>query len=457
MVQIRTKKGLNIPIEGAPKGAIQSLQAGGLTLKPSEIALDLSSFDEALLSLRVAVGDAVKIGQPLAYDKRDPDRIFVSPAAGMVKEVRRGLKRRLLSVVITVDQDEKVIEHPPLNPQNATTDQLLERLSIGGAFPHIYVRPFHRLAPTKQLPRAVFIKALESAPFVPPAALQVKGFEKEFQAGLDTLARLAKEGVHCVIGAKETEPAFVHAKNVQIHTAEGPHPISSPSLHIQEIAPIQGINDCVWTLDVLDVIVIGSLVMRGTYPVERIVAVAGATIADRGGFFKARTGMPISTLIAGRIAQDNFRFISGNCLTGVKVESTDFLGFRDTLLTILIEHEGREFLHFFRLGDDKYSASGTYLSGHLKDRLYEMDTNQHGETRPFIIGSPYDRVMPLNISTMLLVKTVMAEDYELAEELGFLEVAPEDFALPSFVCPSKIEMIDIIKQGLKTHAADVLG
>jgi len=50
----------------------------------------------------------------------------------------------------------------------------------------------------------------------------------------------------------------------------------------------------------------------------------------------------------------------------------------------------------------------------------------------------------------------MAEDFDLAEELGFLEVAPEDFALATFVCPSKMEMIGIIEKGLKEYAVDVL-
>ena len=64
--------------------------------------------------------------------------------------------------------------------------------------------------------------------------------------------------------------------------------------------------------------------------------------------------------------------------------------------------------------------------------------------------------MELDVPTMQLVKAVMAEDYDMAEELGLLAVDGEDFALPSFVCPSKIDMTDIIKGGLKAHAAEVL-
>ena len=48
---------------------------------------------------------------------------------------------------------------------------------------------------------------------------------------------------------------------------------------------------------------------------------------------------------------------------------------------------------------------------------------------------------------MPLIKAVLAEDFETAEFLGLLEVDSEDFALPTFVCPSKMEMSDIIKKG----------
>jgi len=68
----------------------------------------------------------------------------------------------------------------------------------------------------------------------------------------------------------------------------------------------------------------------------------------------------------------------------------------------------------------------------------------------------YEKVMPLPIPTMHLTKAVMAEDYDLAEQYGLLEVDSEDFALATFVCPSKMEMTEIIKNGLQTYAKQVL-
>ena len=134
------------------------------------------------------------------------------------------------------------------------------------------------------------------------------------------------------------------------------------------------------------------------------------------------------------------------------------MGYEDTVFCVIPENIKREFLHFFRLGMDKYTYSGAYLSGHLDNshREYEFTTSLHGEHRPFIDSSLVDDVMPLDVPTMHLVKAILGEDYDLAAQLGLLEVDSEDFALPSFVCLSKVEMVDIMKKGLRQYAAEVL-
>jgi Na+-transporting NADH:ubiquinone oxidoreductase subunit A len=43
----------------------------------------------------------------------------------------------------------------------------------------------------------------------------------------------------------------------------------------------------------------------------------------------------------------------------------------------------------------------------------------------------------------------MIEDIELMENLGIYEVSPEDFALCEFVCTSKIEVQNIIRNALE--------
>lgn len=462
MVRIKISKGLDIPIAGKPTGSpklLVSAEEGAPLNALLHMGLDLSPFDDLKFKVLVRTGEKVKRGQPLLEDKGAPGRYFVSPAGGVIREIRRGLKRRLLDVIIDVAKEEEIEQHPPVNLQQASRKELVERLKLGGLFPHIRQRPFNLLANPDKVPRSIFIKALESAPFVPPAELQVEGFEKEFQFGLEALTKLTDGSVHLVHHLETKSRAFLDAKGVQKHTAEGPHPIANVSLHIAEIDPIRSPEDVIWTLSAHDVVAIGYFFMHGQYFVSRVISIAGPGILKgKEGYFKVREGYPISALLAGRIQKGSMRLISGDPLNGHRVESEDYLGYEDTVFCAIPENTHREFLHFFRLGLDKYTFSGTYVSGHLDNlhRDYSFTTNQHGEHRPFIDSSISDDVMPLNVSTIYLVKAVMADDYDLAAELGLLEVDTEDFALPSFVNPSKIEMMDIIKNGLRRYAADVL-
>ncbi len=462
MVHIKITKGLDIPIKGEPTGnpkpLILSGEASPLTT-PQHIGLDLSPFEELKFKILVRVEDKVKLGQPILEDKDSPGRFFVSPAGGVIREIRRGLKRRLLEVIIDVAKQEEIEQHPSCQPQHISRQELVERLKLGGLFTHIRQRPFNFLANPNKVPRSIFVKAIESAPLTPPAELQVAGYEKEFQVGLDALVQLTEGDVHLIHRQGTSARAFLEAKGVQKHTAEGPHPIANVSLHIDRIDPIRSAEDAIWTVNAHAVVAIGYFLLYGRYFVPRIISIAGPGVLEgRTGYFKVREGYPISALLAGRVKKGLLRLISGDPLTGHQVETEDYLGYEDTVFCVIPENTKREFLHFFRLGTDKYTFSGAYLSGHLDSthREYDFTTNQHGEHRPFIDSSLSDEVMPLNVSTLHLIKALLADDYDLAAQLGLLEVDSEDFALPSFVCPSKIEMIDIVKKGLRHYAADVL-
>ena len=167
-----------------------------------------------------------------------------------------------------------------------------------------------------------------------------------------------------------------------------------------------------------------------------------------GDFFEITAGYCIEEL------EHSGRLISGDPLMG---KAQGFLGFGHNVICC-VEEAGpkRELLHFFRPGFRKFTHSKAYVSGFFKRKHVGFTTHQHGEVRPFIDGSVYEKVMPLKVSPMHLVKALITEDYERAEELGLLDVAAEDFALPTFVCPSKIEMTEIVARGLKIYADQYL-
>lgn len=446
-MKIHCKKGLDLPLKGAPQGTVQ--KAGS----PTSVALDLSPFNRIQFKLLVKEGDTVQLGQPLVYDKKCEERVFVSPASGIVHQVVRGEKRRLLSVCITPSGKDEVVEHAAPNLQTAQREELVSFLLRAGFFPFLRQRPCDVLADPQKTPKSIFINAATSSPFAPPSELLIRGHETDFQLGIQTLKKLTDGKVHLVYRDGCSLQAITQAENVEKHTVSGPHPSGNTSLHIEKIDPITNGHDVIWTIHVQDVLRLGQLIHRGVFCPTQVVAIAGeAAPEEKRTFYETTLGVSYKDLAGEQPASS--RLISGDVLTGTQ---TDHLGFYDTAFTVIPEKDDRrEILHFFRIGGKKYTASKAYLSGFFKSTPFSFTTNLHGEERAFVDGTIYDKYMPLNVSTMHLVKAILAEDFEAAEELGLLEVAPEDFALATFACPSKIEMVEIVSNGLQSYYENYL-
>lgn len=427
---IKIKNGLDIPLSGSPTKKLQTLSLS------QRVALDLSPFDTLGVTLLIKEGAKVKVGEPLVEDKNCSGRFFVSPASGTIEVIIRGLKRKILSIVILVDQKQT---------QYRCRAGTIENLMEGGLFPHIRMRPCERIAHPKLRPEIIFIKGIESAPYVPSPEIEVEGFEEVFTEGLKALQKLAP--VHLVYREGSTCSVLTEAK-VETHTASGPHPIGNSSVHIAAIHPITANDQVIWTLDISDVIAIGMWVTKGHYYAEKVIAVAGEGIPEEErGYYRLNRGYALSALVKNW--SNHCRYISGDPLMGKKVEKESFLGFyHNVFCSLLRASEKREFLSFLKFYRKGYTLSKGYFFHQKKPHF---TTRQHGEKRAFLDGEFYDQVMPLPIQTMPLIKSLITKDYEKSEALGLLEVAPEDFALPSFICPSKIEMVDIVKEGLKAY------
>lgn len=448
---IQVKKGLDIPINNKPQGDIRPLHPFHV------VALHLDAFEEISFTLHVKLGDEVKIGQPLAESKHVSGKMFVSPASGIITNISRGLKRRLISIEIRISEKESFFEQGSLNHQTASREEIVSHLMKGGIFPHLRRRPFDLLAEPTSIPKAIFVSAVDTLPFSVPPELHVRGHETEFQIGLQTLTKLTSGKVHLVFRKESTCKAFTEAKSVEKHIVTGPHPSGNVSTHIHFIHPLLKVDDLVWTLNINDVIAVGKMMHQGRYHYERVLSLAGNGFQkEKVGFYQGRMGCNIAELSQNALVEGPLRLISGDPLVGFGAEKKDFLGFYHTTLSALVESAQRESFHFFRWGLRKYSSFRAYASGRTKSALeFEFTTNQHGEERAFIDGSIYDKVMPLKVPTMFLIKALLAEDYELAHNLGLLEVCAEDFALPAFICPSKIEMVEIVKEGLLKSAKEL--
>ena len=118
------KKGLNIPISGEAELNVSKAIAPGLT------AVCPTDFKGLLPRLLVKEGDSVLCGSPVIADKKNPDILLCSPVSGVVKELVRGDKRKLLAVLIEADSEQKSVDFGKKDPSsmdgNAVRKALLE-------------------------------------------------------------------------------------------------------------------------------------------------------------------------------------------------------------------------------------------------------------------------------------------------------------------------------------------
>ncbi len=436
------KKGLDIKLIGEAERTVVDSDVKKFAIKPTDF---IGCFPKMLAK----EGDKVKAGTPLFFDKYRDNITYTSPVSGKFVELRRGAKRKILELIIESDGKFESIDFGKSDIKSVGKEEVTEKLLKSGVWPLIRQRPYAVIANPIDTPKSIFVSAFDTAPLAPDYNLIVKGRETAFQAGLDVLGKLTEGKVHLNIHQKlTTSDAFLNAKNVQVNTFDGPHPSGNVSVHISRVDPINK-GDIVWYLNAADVITIGNLFLTGQYDSTRIVALTGSEVQNPK-YFKTHIGASITTMVKDNTLGNNNRFISGNVLTGTKIESNGFLGFYNTQVTVIPEGDYYEFFGWAKPGFGKWSFSRTYPSGLFRsNKKYRLDTNLHGGKRAFVVTGLYEKVFPFDIYPMHLMKAILVEDIDLMENLGIYEIDAEDFALCEVIDPSKIDMQEIVRNGLE--------
>jgi Na+-transporting NADH:ubiquinone oxidoreductase subunit A len=89
------------------------------------------------------------------------------------------------------------------------------------------------------------------------------------------------------------------------------------------------------------------------------------------------------------------------------------------------------------------------------NKKYDLNTNTNGEHRAFVLTGDYEKVFPLDIYPIQLLKSILVKDIDQMEALGIYEVAPEDFALTEYICVSKQDHQRIVRHGLDVMIKEV--
>lgn len=441
---VRLKKGLDIKLIGEADQVKVDLET------PTMVAIKPSDFHGLVPKVIIKEGEKVKRGEVVFYDKYNKDVKFVSPVSGVLSEVVRGEKRRILEVRIKVSEVDEVVQVDPVDPSSISREEVMKTMLANGLWPYLKQRPLDKIANPAVTPKAIFISSFDSSPLAPDYDFIIRGQDQYFQHGLNALAKLTDGKVNLTLNAKGApDEAFVNAKNVQINRISGKHPAGNVGTQIHHFDPIDK-GEFVFTVNPQDVVTIGKFFAEGKFDSSKYVALTGSEANNRK-YYKTIMGAQLTPLVEGNLVQDNVRVISGNALTGEAVGSDGFLGFYDAQVTVLPEGDDYKFFltkGWLGPGFDKFSSHRLFPTWLTPNKKYRLDTNLNGEERGFVVTGEMEKVLPFDILPMQLIKAIIVNDIDAMEELGIYEVAPEDFALCEYVCTSKIEIQEKIREGL---------
>ncbi|MDR2126190.1 MAG: Na(+)-translocating NADH-quinone reductase subunit A [Prevotellaceae bacterium] len=445
---IKLKKGLDIKLKGEPEKIF------GAAEKPAKYALKPADFVGITPKLSVQEGDHVKIGSPLFLDKNRPEIKFVSPVSGTISAINRGEKRKLLSIVVTSDAQEDYIKHDVGEWEKMTREQIINIILESGSFPFFIQRPYGIIANPADIPKAVFVSCFDSSPLAVDYDFAMQYDAEYLKAGIKVLSKLTNGNVNLGISKKMLNSTifnteFLDIKNVVITAFAGKHPSGNAGVQINHVNPVNK-GDIVWTVKLQHAVMLGKLFEKGIYDANKIVVLAGSQV-ERPCYYRIVSGAPVS-IFAGQIKKENEkenRIISGNVLSGSRIDEDGYLGFYDEQICVIPEGNYYELFGWakpFRM--KKFSMSRSYFSWIMPDKKYELDTNYNGSVRAFVMNGQYEKVLPMNIYPVYLLKAILASDIDKMEQLGIYEVIEEDLALCEFVCTSKIDVQKILRDGI---------
>ena len=441
-MQFKLKKGLDIPISGAPE---QLVEAGADVTRVSLLGSDYPGLKPVLA---VEEGNRVALGQTLFTDKDHPEISYTSPTSGVVSRIVRGYRRVLEGVEIRIGGDDELRfdSCPPEELDTLAASQVRRLLQRSGLWTALRTRPFSRVPPADGVPQAIFVTAVDSNPLASDPRVVIAAYQADFVHGLQVVRHLTDGSVWICTGAGAEIPV-PNGPPFKTAVFLGPHPAGLPGTHIHFLNPVS-LERTVWYLNYQDVIAIGRLFTSGRLWTERVVALAGPAV-KRPRLVKTRLGAHLGELLRDELIDAEVRVVSGSILAGRRAaDAAAFLGRYHLQVSVLREGREREFFGWLSPGLNKFSASNAYLSAFFPRRQLAMTTTQNGSPRAMLPVEAYQRVMPLQLLPTQLLRAILVGDTVAARELGCLELDEEDLALCSFVCPSKYDYGPALRETL---------
>jgi len=436
--RFRLRRGLDFPLAGAV--ASEEIEEAPAVRR---VALFGEDAPGVRPELRVQPGDRVRLGETLFVDRQRPEIRFTSPGAGVVREVARGARRRLEAVVIDLEGEEAESFDPVGEDEIAglARERVEALLLASGLWTAFRTRPFSRIPDPGSEPRAIFVTAIESEPLAPRAERIVAERAGDFSLGVAALTRLTGGRIH-VCARPDAGLVLPELPRVALAEFDGPHPAGLPGTHIHCLDPV-GPERSAWHIGYADVLAIGRLLISGRPCVERVVALAGPAIA-RPRLVRTRVGASTEDLVRGDCREATCRVVSGSVLAGRDaVGAGAYLGRLHTQVCALVEAQTNEPRPWLLPG---WKGQARGILG--RARGLPLTTALGGRAGAFFPLERLERVMPGGFLVGALLRALVVGDEEAALALGCLELAEEDLALASFLCPAKLDYGALLRAAL---------
>ncbi|TFG81008.1 MAG: NADH:ubiquinone reductase (Na(+)-transporting) subunit A [Chromatiales bacterium] len=428
--QFMLRRGMNLRIAGAP--APTAITTASIAPPVRSVALLGADFRGTRPALQVAVGDRVMLGQPLLHDRHDPALVFTSPGTGIVSNITFGDRRALQSIVVSIEDNEsgRTIAEP-LDPATTASALIRERLLTSGLWTAFRTRPFSRVPASGDTPDAIFVTAIDTAPLAGDPRAAIARNPVAFRAGVVALTRLITGTIYICRAPGEPLPLPDTPQLVDA-VFRGPHPAGLPGTHIHHLHPA-GATRTVWHLGYQDVMAIGQLLTTGILDCTRVVALTGVVDAPR--LLETRLGASVADLYT--TTDPALRILSGDPLTGREVLGADaWLGRYHQQITVL--REPNESGAFRWLGAALVTGLATGLAAVIPRTAHGVQTTRvYGRRTGMLPVDGFERVLPLDLLPSPLLRALLLQDTETAVDLGCLELAEEDLALCSYLCPAR--------------------
>lgn len=450
--QFELTKGLDLPLEGAPRQTIEQNPA------VRHFALLGDDYLGMKPTMLVQEGDIVQKAQALFSDKKNEGVLFTSPVAGTVVAVNRGAKRKFESIVIeqSGDAEYTFASYPDANLAELPREQVVDNLVKSGLWTALRTRPYSKTPAINSAPAAVFVTAMDSNPLAADPALILDELQAEFIAGLQVLSTLTAGPTFLCKKLGTTVPGE-ELSCVEVAEFAGPHPAGLAGTHIHFLKPAHS-ERTVWHVGYQDVAAIGRLFLTGTVLTDRVVSLAGPVASDPR-LVRTAIGASLKELSQNELKLgegERARVISGSVLSGRTAESPrDFLGRYHTQVSLILEGDQREFIGWMLPGFDKFSVTRAFAGSWLHkfmppERGISLNTSTGGSHRAIVPLGTYEKVVPLDIVPTPLLKSLAVQDTDQAQMLGALELDEEDLALCTFVCTSKNNYGPLLRDCLTT-------